>query len=484
MLKTTKKNIRIFSIFFLLFVIAVIINIINNGLPPVQTFILGLLQTNLYIAVYAIWGISVSRRILQTQVRFFLECIAALLIFWMLLRAMKYYIFIEGDFESRYLWYLFYIPMLCNPLLSFFVSISLGKPDNYKIPKCNVLLPVICMILIYIVVLLVIMICYVVKQRKSKGRLNQNSIKEAVDNLPMALCYFSDSGMVKLCNKQMETLFRYMTNMDLQYYSELKKILNECNEKSRVKRLEDSKDTYLFPDGKAWHYCEKKIQTKDTMTYTEILFTDVTDLYEKGLELKGQVSKLQKLSNELKRLSDNALVIARENEILTAKTRLHDQMGAGIVAVRHFLLNDTKEAEAALYPLRRAIAVIKDEIDEENGDELDEMLHDAKVIGVKIELKLETKRWREAKNVLILAMRECLTNAVRHADATILSCCIKEKDNCIVLHVTNNGSAPKEDIKPKGGLKNLLRIVNNCGGSMKIVSKPYFILSITIPYER
>lgn len=148
MLKTTKKNIRIYSIFFLLFVIAVIINIINNGLPPVQTFILGLLQTNLYIAVYAIWGISVSRRILQTQVRFFLECIAALLIFWMLLRAMKYYIFIEGDFESRYLWYLFYIPMLCNPLLSFFVSISLGKPDNYKIPKCNVLLPVICVILI------------------------------------------------------------------------------------------------------------------------------------------------------------------------------------------------------------------------------------------------------------------------------------------------------------------------------------------------
>ncbi len=71
MLKTTKKNIRIYSIFFLLFVIAVIINIINNGLPPVQTFILGLLQTNLYIAVYAIWGISVSRRILQTQVRFF-----------------------------------------------------------------------------------------------------------------------------------------------------------------------------------------------------------------------------------------------------------------------------------------------------------------------------------------------------------------------------------------------------------------------------
>jgi len=53
--------------------------------------------------------------------------------------------------------------------------------------------------------------------------LNRSSIKEALDTLPMTVCYFLPSGMVKLCNKQMERLFRVLANMDLQYYGELAK---------------------------------------------------------------------------------------------------------------------------------------------------------------------------------------------------------------------------------------------------------------------
>ena len=220
--------------------------------------------------------------------------------------------------------------------------------------------------------------------------------------------------------------------------------------------------------------------------YREVLFIDVTDLYYKGLELKVQTKQLHKLSLELKKLSDNVLIIARENELLTAKTRLHDQMGAGLIAVRHLLFNSAgvDETESVLYPLRRAIGMIKDDIEYENVNELVEIIHDAKVIGVKVELKVETNKWKEAKDVLVLAMRECLTNAVKHADATLLKCSIREEDEFVVLNVTNDGIVPAEDIKPRGGLKNLLRIVNNCGGSMKICSKPFFTLSINIPYER
>lgn len=35
----------------------------------------------------------------------------------------------------RYLWYLFYLPMLFVPMLALLIAMSLGKPDEYKFPK-------------------------------------------------------------------------------------------------------------------------------------------------------------------------------------------------------------------------------------------------------------------------------------------------------------------------------------------------------------
>ena len=35
----------------------------------------------------------------------------------------------------RHLWYLYYLPMLFIPLLAVFVAVSLGKPDNFRLPK-------------------------------------------------------------------------------------------------------------------------------------------------------------------------------------------------------------------------------------------------------------------------------------------------------------------------------------------------------------
>ena len=340
-------------------------------------------------------------------------------------------------------------------------------------------------LLIYCMFFLAMLIVYFYYRNKQKGRLNSGSIKEAVDTLPMALCYFLPSGMVKLCNKQMEMLFHFLTNTDLQCYNELVQALENCGKTTAVKKLEDEDNTFLFPDGRAWYYSESIIKTKDAKTYTEVLFTDVTSLYNKGMELKKQAKQLHKHALDLKELSDNVLIIARENEILTAKTKLHDQMGAGLIAIRQFLLHgkNQEEVTAVLHPLRRAVSMIKYDVKEEGANELAELIHDAKVIGVNIELKIETKKWKDLKYVFILAMRECLTNALKYADATVLRCNIKEKDECIVLNVTNNGKVPTEEIKPKGGLKNLLRIVNNFGGSMRILSKPSFILTITIPYQ-
>lgn len=148
MTKSIKRNINTGIIVVLLIVCAVVFRILgNNGIYPIT---LGMLRTFIYIGLYIGWGISVSKRIVQAQVRCNLVAVALLNVFWFVIRSMKYY-FVSDPALSRQLWYWYYFPMLFIPLFSVFVSMSLGKPENYRLPKWASLLyipTVLCLLLV------------------------------------------------------------------------------------------------------------------------------------------------------------------------------------------------------------------------------------------------------------------------------------------------------------------------------------------------
>ena len=99
----------------------------------------GIVRSLIYIALYIGWGISVSKRIIQTQVRHYMVSVSGLMVFWFVIRTIKYF-FITDIGIVRQLWYWFYLPMLFIPLFSLFVAISLGKPANAKLWMIDILL--------------------------------------------------------------------------------------------------------------------------------------------------------------------------------------------------------------------------------------------------------------------------------------------------------------------------------------------------------
>lgn len=111
----------------------------------------GIVRSLIYIALYIGWGISVSKRIMQVQVRHYLIAVSGLVVFWFVIRSMKYF-FITDTGIARQLWYLYYLPMLFIPLFSLFVAISLGKPENARLSKTALLLlsipTVLCLLLV------------------------------------------------------------------------------------------------------------------------------------------------------------------------------------------------------------------------------------------------------------------------------------------------------------------------------------------------
>ncbi|MGI6020190.1 MAG: sensor histidine kinase [Lachnospiraceae bacterium] len=319
--------------------------------------------------------------------------------------------------------------------------------------------------------------------RQRRQALSRDSVKQALDMLPSGICYFTPSGRVKLCNRQMDSLFRTISQSDLQTLEELRGALSECDERSGVIRLSSESQTYLFPDGKAWHYRQKEVKASDGILYTEAVFSDVTELYNKNLELKAQIKQLNAISRELKWLSDNALILTREKEVLSAKTKLHDDMGEGLIAIRHILRHGrTEEAASAIELFRRAVSTIKfDNAYPQGRSELDRFLQDAEAIGIKVDLSGKLPEQEDILHVMILAMRECLTNSVRHAGATAIHITAEQKGDRSSLKITNDGRPPENEVVPKGGLHNLYRHIMDFGGTMEIQSKPGFMLTVVLP---
>ncbi len=324
-----------------------------------------------------------------------------------------------------------------------------------------------------------------IRQYRQKDKsLTRNSVKQAMDTLPSAICYFSPSGAVKLCNLQMYRLFRSLAQSDLQSLDELQEALADCDNKSGIIKLSGERQTYLFPDGKAWRYSQTEVTVKTGTIYTEAIFSDVTEQYEKHQELKRQTEQLKKIARSLKQLSDNVLSLTKEREVLTAKTRLHDQMGGGILAIRQILQQNhtTEENIAAVSLLRKAVSTIKNDNEYPVGrGELADFIHDADAIGIQVKMTGSLPEHGDMFDVFMIAMRECLTNSARHADATQLQITVQEDEKAVSMHITNNGNPPKGEVTPKGGLANLNRNVKDCGGIMEIQSQPDFVLTVTIP---
>ncbi len=86
----------------------------------------------LYLLLFSLWGYSLDRRIIQTQALHCLRLTAALMLLWLILRTLKYE-FVTDLTVARYIWYLYYLPMLFIPLLGVYIALTLGKSEEYRL---------------------------------------------------------------------------------------------------------------------------------------------------------------------------------------------------------------------------------------------------------------------------------------------------------------------------------------------------------------
>ena len=99
------------------------------------------IRTALYLLLFTLWGFSLGRRIIQRQALHCLRLTAALMLLWLILRTLKYSV-ITGP-AGRYIWYLYYLPMLFLPLLCVYIALSMGKSEDYRLSRGTGMLSII-----------------------------------------------------------------------------------------------------------------------------------------------------------------------------------------------------------------------------------------------------------------------------------------------------------------------------------------------------
>ena len=107
------------------------------------------LRSGIYVFLFSVWCYSLWIRIVQTQARRYLLAISVLMVLWILLRSIKFSI--ENTDVERWLWYFYYFPMLFIPMLSVFVSRSLGKGEDFRLPRWTKILYVPTLLLLLLV---------------------------------------------------------------------------------------------------------------------------------------------------------------------------------------------------------------------------------------------------------------------------------------------------------------------------------------------
>ena len=112
-----KREILTGGIAALLIVCAVAACIVTRGHREAPYFLpVSLLRSLIYISLMTWWGVSLWQRIVQTQVRRYLAATAALCVFWLSIRTVKFF-FAATPAAIRYLWYGYYVPILFNELV-------------------------------------------------------------------------------------------------------------------------------------------------------------------------------------------------------------------------------------------------------------------------------------------------------------------------------------------------------------------------------
>jgi len=239
-------------------------------------------------------------------------------------------------------------------------------------------------------------------------------------------------------------------------------------------------------DDRIWIFTRRTIRVEGEPV-SQFTASDATDLYALGRRLEEDNRALGDMNRRLSEYGENMTELTREEEILEAKVRIHDNLGQVLLASKLALTAkpDAEVLEELFGQWRQSAALLRHEVspaESEGSDPVRQIEEAAEAVGVRVDFDgAFPRRDRSAARLLFAASREALTNAVRHAGAARMRIRIRETAGFWEAVFTNDGEPPSGPIAEGGGLSGLRKRVEDAHGVMTTEVRPAFSLTLRLP---
>ena len=330
-----------------------------------------------------------------------------------------------------------------------------------------------------------------------KKNTSAKMIKKAIDSYPGGICFSALDGRVILVNEKMNQLMLELTGHTILNAKVTWEELANFASNGKAEKLTQSwlpKDPdkesihqqlfFRFSDSSIWRF---ELRFLDLNT-VQIEAAEITELYRLSEELYENTIRLQDMQKRQKALLDSIVEVNLNKEILTAKMHIHDELGHCLLATTKAITEDSLAENADT--LRKSwnstiqdFSNISTVWTVPDSSLQPELMQVAELIGCKVIFLGEQPKSRKALQLLYAAIREALTNAVRHVNATELMVKIEQDEKSYHIEISDNGSVSVSSITEGNGLSALRQRLEQEGASLKVLCDNSVSLIIDIPFD-
>ena len=330
-----------------------------------------------------------------------------------------------------------------------------------------------------------------------KKKTSAKMIKKAIDSYPGGICFSALDGRVILVNEKMNQLMLELTGHTILNAKVAWEELANFASNGKAEKLTQSwlpKDPdnesihqqlfFRFSDSSVWRF-ELKFLDSNTI---QIEAAEITELYRLNEELYENTIRIQEMQKRQNALLDSIVEVNLNKEILAAKMHIHDELGHCLLATTKAITEDSL-AENADVLRENWNSTIHDFSNiptvwtVPDSSLQAELMQVAELIGCKVIFLGEQPTQRKALQLLYAAIREALTNAVRHANATELMVKIEQDEKNYHIEISDNGSVSVSSITEGNGLSALRQRLEQEGASLKVLCNNSVSLIVDIPFN-
>ena len=313
--------------------------------------------------------------------------------------------------------------------------------------------------------------------RRATSRLDNDSVEEAVMNLPSGICFAYESGRVVLSNHIILSLVHEITGAPL---SDANVAWNAVMSSSQ--RVEE--DVFLFQSrlGRFWKF-EKKTLEADGERFVQIDADDVTALMNARRELEVLNAKITAQNERTRELIETISQKKSEQEILDMQRRVHHEVGQCIILADRYLKAppDSGRLASLLSMWEKTFLGTPKRKEMDMSQREQEIIKAAEIGDCKVMFRGDRPHGELMYRLYLSAVREAVTNAMRHANATEVYVDGHEDSNALSVIISDNGTFDGAEVKEGVGLTKLREKLERAGVRMEIITEDGFSLSLFFP---